>query len=256
MMKLKLQNAMVGMMALTQFGCGVSFIDKMVANPSKKKHQVYFENKSSTSIQMYSSLAQTDNPGDCTPAFREDLKTVAPGESIELNMEMECRGEPRSYVRIELVKDYDVGVIGIDNPRVAASLLPGFSFLITNREGTIQFPVTIVEGVQASPDHPNPWTFPVVESAPLAWMSAHEVNGRAFWRLNIAVPKKYAAEKLDVVFRKSDGIDDFGSYPIRESGDYLLAAFTRFHGDPIWPQITSDRVKIVCDDIGCLSHDL
>jgi hypothetical protein len=256
MMKLKLQNTLMGMMALTQVGCGTSMFDALAAHPQKKKHQVYFENHSSANIQMYSSLAQTENPEDCNPAFTEALKTVGPGEAVEIDLETECRGEPRSYVRVELVKDYDVGVIGIDNEKVAAKLLPGFSFLVMNRDESIQFPVQIVQGAQASPDHPNPWTFPVVDSAPLAWVSAHEVNGRAFWRLNIAVPKQYANEKLDVVFPKSSGVDDFGSYPIRESGDNLKAAFTRFHGDPIWPQITSERTKIVCDDIGCLSHDL
>jgi hypothetical protein len=253
MMKNAIQKTVVGMVAMGQFGCGI--VQDAVTPREKRTQEIRFENRSSADLMVYTFMSEWSSENECEPNYKDERWRVFSQTAIDTYSEVECRHEPKRSVRVEMIRDYNVGVIGIWKAESAAKLRPGFELIVRDESGGLWIPIRIVEQAPVNPDHPNPWLFPIQESAPVAWVSKHELNGETFWRLQLAIPKHIDADSLFVGFPQSSGIDQFGNYQVRLQDGYYVSRFRSFGGEPIWISMNTERIKIVCDDAGCVSQD-
>ena len=189
-------------------------------------------------------------PGDdCQPAMDRKESTLRPGESGSLRVEQVCRGRREAWWRVELLRDYNVGLVSVYHPEYFANFPEGASFVYGNREKNIRIPITMV--AEKRRVQPIPLSQPVLDKPNVAWVSKQDfyLGDATRWALFIAIPKEFREEKLYIYLNQNlDRVLDMD-----DPGATKRLELRRSEGIFVAQEILTSSIALTCTDDGCSS---
>lgn len=204
-------------------------------------------NKGNHNLFAEAIVKQKIDDNRCKPHYSQTtgLKNVGPGESSRLMTSIDCYGKVHAYFTVSYDTNYSVGSLGISKPHIAAKLIPGVQFNITNFDRTQVFKIEIINAIPNNTNYTFPWTFAPGNAVQVAWL----VPNKSSWNLYFSLPEGMDKKELFIEFDESLGIDEFGSHFIEHSNGVYRSFVVIWRGPKVLAG--TNHGAMVCDDIGC-----
>jgi hypothetical protein len=251
-MSIKPAIPLVVFFGLNLLGCGLTGfdpIDDLFSPPKTCKQDFVFKNTSSEPLKVSGGYYEGSDENRCDPYESESAKTLAPGASTQMHLEMKCRScYNHAYASATKIADFGIGYTSFRSLDDAAKLPVGFQFKVVSYDKTLQKDITVVEATP-TPNSSNRvyWPTPSILAPQVAWL-----YGRTLY---VIMPKEFKSMNPNIAFPKNTGLSDFGNFMVRDENGYYVSVMDYQDGFPIGAYVLSDRTRIICDGVSCTSSN-
>jgi hypothetical protein len=208
-------------------------------------------NNSSKEITAKGTVRQLYNASRCKPDYANTTgpQLLQPGETKQIATSIECYGKVRTFLNASYSTNYSVGYINIIKAEVAAKLISGVQFQVTNGDKSKNVTIQVVNSIPSSGNYTSMWSFAPLHALQVAWLNPINSSNGTYWQLHFSLPKGMEQENLYAEFDESLGIDEFGDYLHEPKNGVYRAHIYAWKVPMIFSQLSTGTM--ICDDVGC-----